>query len=298
MTAGHVPAGVLTRYVATGASLDTSHVDSAGDAWWWPVEVHLEHCPICRDRVRAAVVAEDSFLAADLRRVRAELASIVAASRPGRTPAFGSLHLVRGRVRGMLRGRTLGWARWWATPVLLPRLGMTALVVAAAVLLDVADRTAGRFPSLVLLLAPVLPLLGVAAAWSRGLDPVYELVVGSPRAGLDLVLRRAAVVLAGVIPILGIAGWVVGYSPARWLLPCLAFTVAALALGGFVGVQRAATVLAAGWAVVVVGPSLVVSRLPAVLAPGAWLGWMIATAVVAVVLVARRRAFAGMASGR
>src|SRR5690606_3925853 len=188
--------------------------------------------------------------------------------------------------------------RWWVTPVLLPQLGMTAMVVAAAVLLDLADRAAGRFPSLVLLLAPVLPLLGVAASWSRGLDPAYELVVGSPRAGLDLVLRRTVVVLAGVIPVLGIAGLMVGYSPAHWLLPCLAFTVTALALGGFVGVQRAATVLAAAWIVLVVGPSLVASRLPVVLAADAWPGWAIATAAVAVVLAARGRAFAGMASGR
>src|SRR5690606_22016550 len=70
MTAEHVPAGLLARYVASGTSPGSSHVDDSGGAWWWVVEVHLEHCPVCRDRVRAAVAADDGLLAADLRRVR------------------------------------------------------------------------------------------------------------------------------------------------------------------------------------------------------------------------------------
>jgi hypothetical protein len=279
MTGGHIAPEVLARYVASG----TESAPTEADAVWWAVEVHLERCAACRERVRVAVESSGSRLSAELRRVRGELV------------AYAAAHPV-GRVRRP--GRIRRWARWWVTPALLPRLGMTALVVSAAVVLDVADQAAGRFPSLVLLLAPVLPLLGVAAAWSQGLDPAYELVVGSPRAGLDLVLRRAVVAVAAAIGLLAAAGWVVGYSPARWLLPCLAFTVAALALGGFVGVNRAATVLAAAWGVLVVGPSLVVARPPVLLATEAWPGWAVATGVVAVVLVVRRRAFAGLASGR
>ena len=174
---------------------------------------------------------------------------------------------------------------------------MTVLVVLAAVGLDLADG-AGRYPSLVLLLAPVAPLLGVAAAWSRGLDPAHELVTAGPRAGLDLVLRRTVAVLAVVIPALAVAGWLVGASPARWLLPCLAFTVGALALGEVVGLHRAASGLALAWAVVVVGPSLLLAWPPVLLAPASLPGWAAATAVAAVVLVVRRHAYTGLASGR
>jgi hypothetical protein len=138
----------------------------------------------------------------------------------------------------------------------------------------------------------------VAAAWSRGLDPAYELVVASPRAGLVLVLRRTLAVLAAVIPVLAAAGWLVGASPARWLLPCLAFTVAALALGELIGLHRAATGLALAWVAVVVGPSLVLERTPVLLAPASLPIWAAATAVVAALLIARRRAYTGLASLR
>ena len=38
-----------------------------------------------------------------------------------------------------------------------------------------------------------------------------------------------------MIPALAVAGWMTGASPARWLLPCLAFTAGALALGELIG---------------------------------------------------------------
>ena len=74
-----------------------------------------------------------------------------------------------------------GWSRWVARRRCWPRLAMTRAGRRRGARLDLADSAAGgAFPSLVLLLAPVAPLLGVAAAWSRRLDPAYELVVASP----------------------------------------------------------------------------------------------------------------------
>jgi hypothetical protein len=272
---GHVPSGLLERYVAGAAGL--------GADVEWAVEVHLEGCAGCRDRLAEAVARGSPATTLLLERVRGGLVAEVA--RSPRMPAR----------RRWLPGRLSRWA----TPALPPRLGMTVLVVLAAVGLDLADAAAtGRYPSLVLLLAPVAPLLGVAAAWSRGLDPAHELVVASPRAGLELVLRRTVVILAVVIPALGVAGWLVGTSPARWLLPCLAFTVGALALGEVVGLHRAATGLALGWAAVAVAPSLATARPPVLLAAATLPGWAAATVVVAIVLVVRRGAYTGLASGR
>ena len=102
-------------------------------------------------------------------------------------------------------------------------------------------------PSLLLLLAPVAPLLGVAAAWARGTDPAYELVAATPRAGLYLVLRRTLAVLVVVIPALTVAGCrsarrrLAGCCRA-WRSPPARWRSAAL-----IGVPRAAAVLAAGW---------------------------------------------------
>jgi hypothetical protein len=169
---------------------------------------------------------------------------------------------------------------------------MTVLVVGAAVALDVADGAAGgRFPSLVLLVAPVAPLVAVASAWSRRLDPAYEVVAASPRAGLDLVLRRTLAVLAVVIPVLAAAGAVVGVSPARWLLPCLAFTAGALALGEVVGLHQATRGLAAVWIVAVAGPSLVADRVPVVLDPASRPVWLAALIGTAALLALRRHIY-------
>jgi hypothetical protein len=277
----HVSARLLDRYAAGEADA------SAQDAWW-AVEVHLETCAACRARLGEAVARCSPATGALLERVRTQLGEAVA--RTPRTPA-------RHRWRSW---RVSRWARWWAAPALLPRLGMTVLVVLLAVGLDLADQAAaGRFPSLVLLLAPVAPLVGVAAAWSRGLDPAHELVVASARAGLDLVLRRTVAVLAVVIPVLAGAGLLVGASPARWLLPCLAFTTGALALGELVGLHRAAMGLALAWVAVVVGPSLLLERLPVLLAAPSLPAWAAVTALVTVVLVVlRRRAYTGLASIR
>jgi hypothetical protein len=274
--ASHVPPALLDRYAVGAADAGAADV-------WWAVDAHLELCADCRNALVAAVERHSPRTTVLVERVRAGLTAEIAIGPP---------------PSALRRWRQPAWARWWATPV-LPRLGMTVLVVLAAVALDVADAAgAGRYPSLVLLVAPVAPLVGVAAAWSRGLDPAYELVVARPRAGFDLVLRRAAAVLSVVIPALAVAGWLVGVSPARWLVPCLAFTVCALALGEVVGLHRAASGLALGWAVAVAGPSLVMERPPALLASSGLPGWVVVTAVLAVVLVIRRRAYTVLASGR
>ncbi len=223
----------------------------------WAVEVHMETCADCRARLAGTADAVVPLLD----RVWADL-----------EPAPEPAPLRRGR-----------WLATWATPAMGPWLLMTALVTLTALLADLLIPQ--PFPSLALLLAPIAPVAGVAAAWARGLDPAHELVAATPRSGLHLVLRRTLAVLVVVIPLLAVTTWT---SPLRWLLPCLAFTVATLALGGFVGVRRAATALIAGWAALVIGPSLVTARVPVVFEPAALGIW--AAVLVAGVAVVRLRA--------
>lgn len=266
MTGNHVPARVLDAYAAGETGIDADLL--------WAVESHVEGCGPCRERLSEAVSRRSPATVALVDRVRAGLDAQIEGS--PRMPA-----------RGRWRPRT-------ATS-LLPRLAMTVVVVLIALIFDL---TASQFPSLVLLLAPVAPLFGVAAAWSRGLDPAYELIVASPRAGLYLVLRRTLAVLLVVIPVLAAAGWLVGMSPARWLLPCLAFTAAALALGEVVGLHRAASGLVLVWMAAVVAPSLAAAHLSVLLEPASLPWWAGLTSVVGVVLVVRRGAYTALPSAR
>ncbi|MFD1152468.1 cupin domain-containing protein [Saccharothrix hoggarensis] len=215
----------------------------------WAVEAHLEACQTCRLRLADAAPPQVTVLTA----------AVWAGLEPTATRA------------GAPAGRRRRFVRW-ATPSLLPWLAMTAFAVLAALALD--GLLSGRSTSsAVLLIAPVVPVLGVVAAWSRGMDPAHELVVSTPRAGLQLVLRRTLAVLAVVLPGLLLGGWATGASPAYWLLPCLAVTSATLALGGVIGVRRAAVVTATSWTVLVIGPAVVVGGEPGVLTPAAAPVW-------------------------
>jgi hypothetical protein len=264
----HIPATALRQYVAgdTAVAADTL----------WAIEAHLESCAPCRARLGETVTRHSPETVSLLAGVQADLATALA-----RSTQMPTRRLPR-RV-----GR-------WAPPGLWPRLAMTLLVLAAALGLDLADG-AGVMPSLVLLVAPVAPLLGVAAVWSAGLDPAHELVVASPRAGLFMVLRRTLAVLVVVVPALGVAGWLTAASPAAWLLPCLAFTAGALALGELIGLRWAAAVLGLAWTAVI-APSLLALRIPLLLQPVSLPYWAGLIAIIAVVLVVRRDAYTGLRS--
>ncbi|MEU6709500.1 zf-HC2 domain-containing protein [Streptomyces wuyuanensis] len=245
----------------------------------WALEAHLEDCRLCRDRLSAAVTARAPATAA-----------LVDTVWSGLEPRLGACPVPRGRRRGAGPSK-------WLTPAMAPWLAMVVSVTLIALLLDLLGTGPGEV-SLVLLLAPVLPVLGVAASWSRGLDPAYELTASVPRAGLDLVLRRTASVLAVVVPALLGAGWASGVTAAQWLLPCLAFTSTTLALGGFLGVTRAAVVLAAVWAAVVLAPSLAAGRTALALQTGGLPVWGLILALGTAVVIARRGAYSVLGAHR
>jgi hypothetical protein len=77
----------------------------------------------------------------------------------------------------------------------------------------------------------------------------------------------------------------------QWLLPCLAFTSTTLALGGVIGVTRAAFVLAAVWAGVVVAPTLATSRTTFALQTDGLAVWGLILALGIGVVIARRGAY-------
>ncbi|MEU0689987.1 zf-HC2 domain-containing protein [Streptomyces uncialis] len=245
----------------------------------WALEAHLEGCRSCRDRLADAVDAGAPAVAALTASVWSDLGPQLAAALPA-PPR---------RRRARLSA--------WTTPAMAPWLVMVPAVALLALLLDLAGPGSGGV-SLLLLLAPVLPVCGVAASWSRGLDPAYELTASTPRAGLQLVLRRTASVLVVVIPALLAGGWATGVTAAQWLLPCLAFTSMTLALGGVIGVTRAAVALVAVWAAVVAAPTLATSRTALVLEPDALPVWGLVLALGAGVVLARRGAYTVLGAHR
>jgi hypothetical protein len=253
----HPSLAVIASYAGGGTGLD--------DAAVWSVEVHLETCPDCRARLAGSTMDSTQSL---LDRVAAEVdRGITAGPAPVR---------IR-RPWSAAHGRWLAWT-------LMPWLIMTVAVLSCAFLLE---RLTPAVPSLVLLLAPVAPLPGVAVAWSRRTDPAWELIAGTPAAGLTMLLRRTAVVLAVVIPALALAGIGTGATTALWLLPCLACTAATIALGGLVGVRRAAIGVGAVWAAAVVVPSLATANLSVVLQPNTIPAWILSTVALSILAATR-----------
>ncbi|MFC9245365.1 zf-HC2 domain-containing protein [Streptomyces sp. NPDC057136] len=246
----------------------------------WALEAHLEGCRVCRDRLSAAVTAQAPAVAALVDTVWSGLGPQLAAA-----------------ATMPRRQRWSAWLSAWMTPVMVPWLAMVVSVTLLALLLDLVG-TGSDEMSLVLLFSPVLPVLGVAASWSQGLDPAYELTASAPRAGLHLVLRRTTAVLAVVVPALLVAGWVTGMTAAQWLLPCLAFTSTTLALGGVVGVTRAAVALAAVWAAVVVAPTLAANRTTFALQTDGLPVWGLILALGIGVVIARRGAYSVLGAHR
>jgi hypothetical protein len=261
----HPSPAVIARYTDRETNLDEATV--------WSIEVHLEDCAECRARVAGNSTGDTGDL---LARIAAGLDSAIAA---GPAP-------VRRRRWAAVRPRWLVWR-------LAPWLTMTVAVLGCAALLQVL---APGLPSLVSLLAPVAPLPGVAIAWSRRHDPAWELIAGTPAAGLAMLLRRTVAVLAVIVPVLALASNRTGVSLALMLLPCLACTAATIALGAFIGVHRAAVGLGVAWALAVVLPTVVTAETPAVLQSGSSGGWALLTLALAAFAATRAGDFRRLSS--
>jgi hypothetical protein len=105
-----------------------------------------------------------------------------------------------------------------------------------------------------LLVAPLLTLASVAAAFMPALDPAHRLAVAAPFPGLTLLLARAVSALAvALVPVTCAAFLVPGpaWLPAALLLPSLALCAAALAAATVVGPVAAVAGSGALWVLLV-----------------------------------------------
>jgi hypothetical protein len=135
-------------------------------------------------------------------------------------------------------------------------------LVAVAILLALAALAVpnlGPIPFLVV--APLVPVVGVAIAFGHPIDPVHEIGVASPTGGFRLVLIRASAVLMAsiaisVVPALFLREfrWMV-----VWLLPALACTLLVLVTSTFTHLSTAAVVVSLLWVAGVTATELAAS---------------------------------------
>ena len=217
----------------------------------WSVEAHLTRCARCRAALSAHVDAERLAGNRSVLLVRAAL------------PEGGWVRrlLCRCGVPDHLL-RLI---------VATPSLRRSWLLSVASVLAVVAGEAAavrygwignGRYMGLpgspvpevlapFLLVAPLLVLAGVAAAFLPVFDPASRLAVAAPFSGVTLLLVRTVSALAAALVPVVAAAFVLpgpGWLPAALLLPSLALCAFALAAATFTDPRAAAVAAGALWA--------------------------------------------------
>ena len=257
------------------------------------LEAHLVACAACRDGISAHAPA--ARLGANWNAVTAALDA----------PAPGPLERLLTRA-----GLRAGTARLLAaTPTL--RASWLASVALAVAFAAVAASRPGGAPLLFLALAPLVPVVAVAVAFSRALDPSSEVVEATPLAGMRLLLLRTVASLAPSVLLAAAASLAVddvGRSSAMWLLPALALSALSLLASSVVPVGAAAGVLGGLWSTgVVAAEAAARGSLSAVRRGGDLESLLVqlpaqvlaaAVALVAAALVARRTLHAGEHHGR
>lgn len=137
-----------------------------------------------------------------------------------------------------------------STPALrLPWLVAICAVLAMVVLLHEARGDSSDSFFLFLVVAPVLPLAGVAVAFNGRGDPARELIAATPRSTLELILVRtvAVVGMTSIFTAVAALPFSLSWTAAAWLLPALGLSAATLALATWMPVEWAAGGLASTW---------------------------------------------------
>jgi len=123
---------------------------------------------------------------------------------------------------------------------------------------------------LFLLAAPLLPVVGVAAAYGPASDPSYDAVLAAPYSMFRLMMLRTAAVILTTGPLAVAAGLLLPGSAAIavvWLLPALGFVAVVLLASSWTDPAYAATGIGVGWCAFVIWAGAVGDPLRVVSAP-------------------------------
>jgi|HubBroStandDraft_5_1064220.scaffolds.fasta_scaffold98447_2 hypothetical protein len=239
---GHAEADLLAGYAA----------GTVQEVAAWSVEAHLTGCARCRAALSAQVDAER------LARNRSVLLARAAIGDGGRARRLLCRcgipdHLLR------LLAATPSLRRSW----LLSVIGALAVVAGEAAAVRYgwpaagwpARRAGHPDPEVLapfLLVAPLLVLAGVAAAFLPMFDPAYRLAVAAPFSGVTLLLARSVSALAAaLVPVVAAAFLLPGpgWLPVALLLPSLALCAVALTAATVLDPRAAAVMAGILWAV-------------------------------------------------
>lgn len=177
-----------------------------------------------------------------------------------------------------------------ATPA-LRRAWYLALVIVVVVGLGAARPDEPDTLFTLLVLAPLVPVLGVAMAYGPAADPAHEVHLATPVRGLRLIAIRATTVLVVAVLAIGLLSLM---SPetrpmaAAWLLPSLALTSGTLAAMTVFQPRLACAIVGGIWFAGVLGSRVVTADDLAAFRPPAQLGALV-VAVACVVIAVRRR---------
>ncbi len=202
------------------------------------VEQHVTRCAECRTAVAPLLAAQTCERTWDRIRTRVESPPLPYPIRLARRCGLPEPTAVLLAATASLRGA-------WLVGAFLS-LAFATLAATATSAMTLAP---------FLLVAPLAPVLGVAAAYGPQTDPFEALVATAPYGRTRLILVRTLAVLASVLPVTALLGLALPgprWLAAAWLGPALALVPVLLALASFVGPRLAAAVVSIGWSGVVV----------------------------------------------
>lgn len=260
-TTWHAPPGLLEAYAA-------GRLDAVLGA---SLERHLDACAECRTAVRPVSDVRLLDEAWSQARTRIESPPLPRALRLARRLGLAESTSILLSAATSLR---LAW--------------LTSSVIALGFALG-ATMLAGDAIWPFLLVAPLVPVLGVAASYGGPEEPFEALAVTTPYTRTRLVLVRTLGVVVGTLPpavLLGLFLPGPGWVAAAWLGPALAMVPVLLAVASFVGPRAAAAAIALLWTGVVV---LSVRRLPSTwpLEATQQVSYLVLATVAVVVLLVR-----------
>jgi len=282
------PAVCAVLPAAAIASYADGSLDHAAE---WSVEAHLPGCPACRTVLAAHI--EPERLAAN----RAELLARTALPEPGLLGRALRRCGVPEHIIVLLQATPSLRRSWLAGVFLVLAVAVGAAQLAVLPYLGGPGRVlapggihwAALAPFLVV--APLLPLAAVAAAFSPALDPAYRLASAAPVSMTWLLCVRAiSVIAATLVPTVLAALALPGplWLAVALVLPALALCGIALGLATLIPPLAAMGVAAAGWGALVIGLAVIAGRPSAAFGPA---GQLTAVAVLAggIALVMARR---------
>jgi hypothetical protein len=171
-------------------------------------------------------------------------------------------------------------------------LALGFAVMAANAAITERGRALGTF--LFLVVAALLPVGGVAAAYGPGLDPTYEVSLASPMRSFGLLMTRAAAVLGTSTILASVAALALpgmGWTTVAWLLPSLGLTLASLALATRLRPLVAAGSVTVAWAAVSMIASHASHDRFEIFRGGGQAAFLVIIALSTIVIARRREAF-------